>query len=121
MVRLLVALIAAFPLIAHAQKSIERPQLPAGSDPNDPASYVRLGESLIKDKPDKAEAAFYWASRLAPGASEILYARWAARLLSKPSRLEQAMTRSQRTPSKEMLAMDSLRFQSFLGQPFLYG
>jgi tetratricopeptide (TPR) repeat protein len=31
------------------------------------------------------------------------------------------MTRSQRTPPKEMLALDSLRVESYVGHPFLYG
>jgi hypothetical protein len=76
--------LALFPVATHGQKAPQKPQLPPGADVNDPVSYVRLGESLLKDRPDKAEAAFFWASRLAPGAADILYSLWAARLLARP-------------------------------------
>jgi Tfp pilus assembly protein PilF len=72
----LAALGAAAPL--RAQQTPPRPDLPRGADANDWESYFALGERQWERFPNRAGAAFYWASRLDPTRAEPLFARWAA-------------------------------------------
>jgi tetratricopeptide (TPR) repeat protein len=111
------------PLATQAQEAPrDRPKLPAGSDVNDVAEYVRLGESLLESDPGKAEKAFYWASRLAPGSADLLYGRYTARLLSDKGLLIRLMEGERRAlRSKEVLALDSIRFAFHTADPFLFG
>src|SRR5262245_248343 len=99
------------PMATQAQEAPrERPKLPASSDVNDPIEYLRLGESLLDDAPDKAEKAFYWGSRLAPGSADLLYLRYVAHLLADKTLLVRLYERDRRTMrSKDMIALDSMR------------
>jgi tetratricopeptide (TPR) repeat protein len=110
------------PLATQAQEPRDRPKLPANSDVNDPLEFMRLGESMLESAPDKAEKAFYWASRLAPGSADLLYGRYVARLLSDKGlliRLWEGERRALR--SKDMIALDSLRLAFHTADPFLFG
>jgi Tfp pilus assembly protein PilF len=46
------------------------------ADPNDPAAYYRLGDSVRHALPGLADRAFYWATRLDPTFADAYFARW---------------------------------------------
>lgn len=54
------------------------PGLPRGADPNDWEAYFTMGDQLFQRQPQRAAAAFEWASRLDPTRAEPLLGRWAA-------------------------------------------
>ena len=98
----------------------ERPELPAGSDRNDPWSYYRLAQSQLRDDPEKAANAFYWAARLNPTWAEPFYGRRVALLLRDPRRLSRYMRGDKGViRSRETQAIDSLYLQALTLNPFL--
>jgi Tfp pilus assembly protein PilF len=55
----------------------ERPVLTdTTADPNDPAAYYRLGDSVRLVLPGLADRAYYWATRLDPAFANAYLARW---------------------------------------------
>ncbi len=55
---------------AGAQTLPPRPHLDSHADPNDWEAYFNLGVQKLKGRPTEAEAAFIWASALAPDRAE---------------------------------------------------
>ena len=98
----------------------DRPDLPGGGDRNDPWSYYRLGQELLKRNPEKAADAFYWAARLNPTWAEPFYGRRVALLLKDPRRLARYMRGDKGViRSKETQAIDSLYLHALTLNPFL--
>ncbi|HEX6533694.1 MAG TPA: tetratricopeptide repeat protein [Gemmatimonadaceae bacterium] len=115
------ALVAA-PLSAQdVHKVVKRPELPAGADTNDAVTYMRYGIDQLDHDPNKAAAAFYWATRIDPTMSEAFYARRIAYLLADHSRLVSYLERSGKTVrSPEVRRIDSLQIRALALNPFLY-
>jgi tetratricopeptide (TPR) repeat protein len=61
-----------------AQRDPDRPRLPRGADTNDWEAYFDFAVDIIRGQPNKADTAFYWASRLDPSRAEPLFGRWVA-------------------------------------------
>ncbi len=115
-----ILLLVAYPAAGGAQ-DLERPELPAVADTSDPIVYMRLGDAQLRTDPGRAEQAFFWASRLAPGAAEPLYGRFAAHLLANPDRLVKWMGGNPRElRSDEMVALDSLYWKAMTLRPFQF-
>ncbi|HXI35035.1 MAG TPA: hypothetical protein VNH63_13185, partial [Gemmatimonadales bacterium] len=72
------ALLAAGPAGAQQTDTTVRPKLDAQADTNDWRAYFQYGMTQLRTRPSKADAAFYWASRLGPNRAEPLYGRWVA-------------------------------------------
>lgn len=103
------------------EKEPKRPRLEAGADTNDAAAYYEFGRSQLKRDPDAAADAFYWASRLNPGAAEPYYGRRVALLLTDPRRLDRYWSGDRRTVnSDEIKRIDSLQLRALEINPFLY-
>lgn len=98
----------------------KRPELPAGADSNDAYSYSRLGFASLRNDPDGAADAYFWAARLNPIWAEAYYGRRTALLLQDPRQLVRYF-RGDRSVirSKEMLAIDSLYLHALNLDPFL--
>ena len=102
------------------EKEPKRPRLEAGADTNDAAAYYEFGRSQLKRDPDAAADAFYWASRLNPGAAEPYYGRRVALLLTDPRRLDRYWSGDRRTVnSDEIKRIDSLQLRALEINPFL--
>lgn len=105
---------------AVMEKAPKRPRLDdARADTNDWTSYYRFGAQHIRTWPDRAAAAFYWASRLAPDRAEPLYARWAATWISRRGMLVQYMNGALAN-SPEARAVDSLQTAALIRDPFVH-
>ena len=98
-----------------------RPRLPADRDTNSAIAYYNYGVSVLGLQPDKAAAAFYWASRLDPSWAAPLYGQHAALLLAQPhSVLTGYLTRRDiavRDPT--IRRIDSLAYLALLKNPFV--
>jgi len=66
-----------------------RPKLSSAADPNDWEGYFDYGVEQLRRDPRKAEAAFYWASRIDPSRAEPLYGRWVAYWMRRPAWFEE--------------------------------
>jgi len=109
------------PLAALAQKSPKRPVLPAGADTNDVMAYYQYGSDVLRDKPDRAAAAFYWAHRLSPDFPDALYGAWVASLLSHRNQLPDYLNGNRGVVnSKTFRTIDSLLYGALALNPFLY-
>ncbi|MDB4907406.1 MAG: hypothetical protein JWO05_2190 [Gemmatimonadetes bacterium] len=118
--RLLIALaaVAAVSASASAQKTPKRPKLFDGADTNDARAYLEYGTVMLKNDPEKAGDAFYWATRLDPANAEAFYARRVAYLLANPRRYGQYQSGDKRViQSKEMQQMDSLLGRALMLNP----
>lgn len=106
--------------LAAQTKIPKRPELPAGADSNDAYSYSRLGFASLRNDPDVAADAYFWAARLNPIWAEAYYGRRTALLLQDPRQLVRYF-RGDRSVirSKEMLAIDSLYLHALNLDPFL--
>ncbi|MGH7468459.1 MAG: tetratricopeptide repeat protein [Longimicrobiales bacterium] len=120
---ILLPFMALLPAPASAQSAPrDRPPLPAGADVNDVAEFYRLANQLLESNPVRAEQAYAWAARLAPGSAELWYGRFVARLLARPEfliRWMQADVRAMR--QRDMMALDSLRLAFHTADPFFFG
>ncbi|MBD0320834.1 MAG: tetratricopeptide repeat protein [Gemmatimonadetes bacterium] len=118
--KILLLVLAATPVSAQ-ERLPERPALPRGADPNSWESYFDLGMRLVPATPSKAEAAFYWASRLDPSRAEPLYGRWAAFHLKDIGRLERYLADDARVLARnDVLRADSLRWHAYRRNPFVH-
>jgi tetratricopeptide (TPR) repeat protein len=120
---LLLAVLAAIPVVVLAQEKVpRRPRLSGDVDTNSAAAYYYFGlERLRADRADVAANAFYWASRLAPDWADPLYARRVALLLSRPERLVPFMDGAKSVvESPEGRYLDSLRLRALELDPFVY-
>ena len=66
-----------------------RPKLSSAADPNDWEGYFDYGVEQLRRDARKAEAAFYWASRIDPSRAEPLYGRWVAYWMRRPAWFEE--------------------------------
>jgi tetratricopeptide (TPR) repeat protein len=89
------------------------------ADTNDWQSYYRFGVKHIQKWPDRAAAAFYWASRMAPDRAEPLYARWVATWISKRAMLTEYMNGTL-SDTPEARAVDSLQTAALIRDPFVH-
>ena len=107
---------------AAAQEAFDRPRLPFGSDPNDWESYYDFGvRELVARRPERAEPAFYWASRLNPERAEPLFLRWVSFHLRDEKRwIGYLDGREKVLSSPAVVAMDSVRFLAMVRNPFVH-
>jgi tetratricopeptide (TPR) repeat protein len=116
--------IAALAIVASAlpaQKTPLRPALGAGVDTNDAQSYYQHGLTLVRNTPEKAADAFYWATQLDPSSADAFYARRIALLMANPQRLVGYWTGDRRTlRDKSVMQADSLYLRALTINPFLY-
>jgi tetratricopeptide (TPR) repeat protein len=122
------ALIALVGLIAlpctstlQAQSPPDRPGLQKNADPNDWAAYFDKGVEVFRSKPEVAEAAFYWASRINPERAEALFARWVA-FHNRDQRRFMAYLdgKPKIMADSAVLAADSLRLLAMVRNPFVH-
>jgi Tfp pilus assembly protein PilF len=114
--------VAALPARTSAQqpsRTPRRPALEAGADTNDWESYYRVGLTLARSRPDRAAAAFWWASRLAPERAEPLYALWVEAWLDRRA-LFLAYMNGHGVDSPEARAVDSLQTLALARDPFVH-
>jgi Tfp pilus assembly protein PilF len=104
---------------AAAQAPLPRPNLPRGADPRDWQSYFDYGVKVFTQEPSQAQAAFYWATRLAPERAEPLIGSWAAYWYRWDGRFEEYLNDHVR-PSEvdEVARVDSLRLRAVARSPF---
>jgi tetratricopeptide (TPR) repeat protein len=103
------------------QKEPRRPKLDAEADTNSAQAYYQLGMEKAQKRPHEAADAFYWASRLAPGWADPLYARWAALHLSMPQRKRVDYWFGERkvVMSDDVQRIDSLLLRAYELNPFV--
>jgi tetratricopeptide (TPR) repeat protein len=119
----LAALALGSPAAAHAQWQgpPERPDLPANADHNDWSAYYDKGVALLRGDPAGSEAAFYWASRIAPQRAEPLFARWVAFHNRDQRRFLAYLDDDRKTLADPAVrAADSLRLRAMIRNPFLH-
>ena len=99
-----------------------RPPLASSADTNDWEAYYDQGvEWLNLRRQTRAEAAFYWASRLDPRRAEPLFARWATEWARDADRFDRYLRHDPKKPlPDEMVRIDSLRYRAFLRNPLVF-
>ncbi len=118
-------LLALAPATGVAQSALDkppkRPGLPAKADTNSAVAYHYYGTATLTTDPDKAAAAFYWASRLDPTWAAPLYGQHAALLLAQPhTELTTYLTRRHIARREPMFQhIDSLADLAILKNPFV--
>jgi tetratricopeptide (TPR) repeat protein len=99
----------------------KRPRLNAQADTNSAPAYYAYGIAKLQYEPDKAAAAFYWASRLDPSWVAPLYGQHTALLLAQPPNdLTVYLTQrrlARRNPGLQRI--DSLALRALLKNPFV--
>lgn len=117
------ALVISAPLHSQSDpyKVPKRPKLDADRDTNSATAYFFFGSSSINKFPERAAAAFYWASRLDPSWADPLYGRYVALLLAQPTPVltEYLTNRRSMRKDKVIQGIDSLKYQAFLANPFV--
>jgi tetratricopeptide (TPR) repeat protein len=102
-------------------KPPSRPRLRADQDSNSATAYYAYGISVLSQNPEKAAAAFYWASRLDPPWAAPVYGQFAALLLDQPaSVLETYLLRREvalKDPRVQRIV--DLSYQALLKNPFV--
>jgi tetratricopeptide (TPR) repeat protein len=103
------------------EKLPKRPALPADRDSNSAAAYYFYGISVLKNDPDKAAAAFYWATRVDPTYAPAYYGQHVALLLGEPeAALTDYLTRKKGALRDPMLRRaDSLAYRALIKSPFI--
>jgi tetratricopeptide (TPR) repeat protein len=118
-----IAVSLASPLGAQetGEKMPKRPVLPADRDSNSAAAYYFYGISVLKNDPDKAAAAFYWATRVDPTYAPAYYGQHVALLLGEPEMaLTDYLTRKKGALRDPMLRRaDSLAYRALIKSPFI--
>jgi predicted Zn-dependent protease len=119
---LAIACSAAAPLHAQkAEKIPRRPKLDPAADTNSASAYYFFGLQELRNRPDRAADAFYWASRLEPAWAEPLYGRRTALLLTDRRRLiDFVFGKEYVHRSAEVRRADSLLYLALLQNPFLH-
>lgn len=116
-----VILVAPASASAQWQGPPERPDLPANADHNDWSAYYDKGVALLRTDPVTSEAAFYWASRIAPDRAEPLFARWVAFHNRDQPRFLAYLDDDRKTLADPAVrAADSLRLRAMIRNPFLH-
>jgi tetratricopeptide (TPR) repeat protein len=98
-----------------------RPVLPMDGDSNSAQDYFWFGMSKLVKEPERAAAAFYWASRIDPSWADPVYSRHVALLLAQPYRLIDAYMTKRREDlhSDRLDAIDSLYYQAIVINPWM--
>ncbi len=121
-VSVLATLLLAVPLAAQADPRVvpKRPRLQAPADTNSAVEYYWFGVSKLVDDPQRAAAAFYWASRLDPGWAEPVYGRQVALVLANPYLLDGYIRRARGARRNDRLdAIDSLEAVALYRNPWI--
>jgi hypothetical protein len=125
MLGVVIALGLAISAPLHSQndpyKVPKRPKLDADRDTNSASAYFFYGTSALPNYPERAAAAFYWASRLDPYWADPLYGRYVALLLAQPTRVLTAYLTNRESLRKDqvMRGIDSLKYRALLANPFV--
>jgi tetratricopeptide (TPR) repeat protein len=118
---LIVLALACWPAVMPAQAEPHRPALRAAADTNDWEACFDAGVAKLRREPAEAEAAFYWASRLAPDRAEPLYGRWVAFWMRDRDRwIDYLLERRDVLRKPEVIRADSLRYRAYLRNPFVH-
>lgn len=97
-----------------------RPRLAAEADTNDWQVYFDYGISQLREHPEQARLAFFWAQRLDPGRAEPLYGRWVAYWMGRPGWWEDYIKdKKSVVESPPVLRVDSLYTRALLRNPFV--
>lgn len=97
-----------------------RPKLPSAADPNDWEGYFDYGVAQLRRDVRKAEAAFYWASRIDPSRAEPLYGRWVAYWMRRPAWFEEYVTGNpQLLNAPAVVEVDSLYLRALSRNPLM--
>ncbi len=99
-----------------------RPSLAATADTNDWEAYYDRGVAWLNDREHgRAEAAFYWSSRLNPRRAEPLFARWTVAWARDIQRFARYLRHDPEKPlPPELARIDSLRYRALLRNPLVY-
>lgn len=118
----ILALITVTPSLGAQARIPARPSLAAAADSNDwEAFYDRGVEWLNNREHARAEAAFYWSSRLNPRRAEPLFARWTVAWARDVQRFARYLGHDPETPLPPVLAqIDSLRYRALLRNPLVF-
>lgn len=118
---LLAPLLAAAAPRAGAQAAPARPKLSASADTNSWEAYYDYAVKELRTRPARAEAAFYWASQLAPRRAEPLFGRWVAFWLQDYKRWKGYLDRRPSVTSLPEVALaDGLRDAALRRNPFVH-
>lgn len=106
---------------AGFDKPPKRPHLPADADTNSALAYYSQGLGTLSRDPEKAAAAFYWASRLDPSWAAPLYGQHASLLLAQShTTLTDYFThRKAALGNPTLQRIDSLAYLALLKNPFV--
>ena len=97
-----------------------RPKLPNGADTNSARVYYNFALQELRNSPDKAADALYWATRLEPMWADAYYARRVALLLTDKRRLLKYWGGDRRTiQSDDVRRIDSLFYHALTLNPFV--
>jgi tetratricopeptide (TPR) repeat protein len=122
-VAIALALVISAPLHSQSDpyKIPKRPKLDPGRDTNSASDYFFYGNASIGKFPERAAAAYYWASRLDPAWADPLYGRYVALLLAQPTTVLHEYLTNRRSLRKDKVirGIDSLKYQAFLANPFV--
>lgn len=114
------ALVALPAASAQRDKEPRRPKMPAGTDTNSARVYYNFALQQLRNEPDKAADALYWATRLEPMWADAFYARRIALLLTDKRRLLRYWGGDRRTiQSDEVRRIDSLFYHALTINPFV--
>jgi tetratricopeptide (TPR) repeat protein len=114
-------LLVAAPLRAQGER-FPRPKLDQRADTNDWGAYFDRGVLLLNARSGaRAEAAFYWASRLDPERAEPYHGRWVAFHLRDQKRWTGYLAGRERVlADPDVVAMDSVRLHAMMRNPFVH-
>ena len=98
-----------------------RPRLAAAADTNSAVEYFYYGLGQLSKEPERAAAAFYWASRIDPYWADPLYGRYVALLMAQPYNLINAYITLKPEDQHEprLRAIDSLKYRALLRDPWI--
>jgi Tfp pilus assembly protein PilF len=118
----ILALTAVPQSLSGQEKIPNRPPLAEGADRNDWEAYYDRGVEWLNNREHaRAEAAFYWSSRLNPRRAEPLFARWAIAWARDQSRFARYLQHDPEKPlPPEMVRIDSLRYRALLRNPLVF-
>ena len=111
---------SALPARSDAQDPPLPPKLDGGVDPHNWQSYFDYGVAVINRSPSKADAAFYWASRMDPTRAEPIYGSWVAFWQNNISEFEDYVLDNKRVLSEpKVIASDSIRYRAYERNPLV--
>jgi Tfp pilus assembly protein PilF len=118
----ILALIAVTPSLGAQGRLPDRPGLSAAADSNDWEAYYDHGVEWLNNREHgRAEAAFYWSSRLNPRRAEPLFARWAIAWARDVQRFARYLGHDPAKPlPPELAQIDSLRYRALLRNPLVF-